>query len=215
MITSRVAIDLESDPDRASALCRSAYQRLAETVAELTDSNISSPSRLPTWSVGHVLTHLARNADGHSRRLRGALLGKDVPKYEGGADQRSQEIEEGAVRPAAEVLADLEASQRRLEDLFSESSAAGWPTPQVIGETSYGARGCPAHRLREIEMHHVDLGLGYGPVNWSDDYVAWDLGVLLTTVPERLAGPLDRRALMGWLAGRVALPSELTLDPWG
>ncbi|GEP37680.1 maleylpyruvate isomerase [Nocardioides psychrotolerans] len=210
-----MAIDLESDPDRAADLCRAAYQRLVETTAGLTDHQSASPSRLPTWSVGHVLTHLARNADGHSRRLHGALLGKDVPKYEGGGEQRSQEINEGAGRPAAEVLADLEASQRRLEDLFSESSAAGWPNTLMLGHTRYGPRGCPAHRLREIEMHHVDLGLGYEPANWSERYVAWDLDVLLSTVSERLGDPLHRRDLMAWLAGRAPLPSELTLDPWG
>lgn len=210
-----MAIDLESDPDRAADLCRAAYQQLAETVSGLTDDQMPRPSLLPTWSVGHVLTHLARNAEGHSRRLQGALLNEDVPKYAGGSEQRAQEIEDGADRPAAEVLADLEASQRRLENLFTESSNAGWPNPQLAGDASYGPRGCPSHRLREIEMHHVDLGLGYAPANWPDEYVAWDLDVLLSTVSERLADPSHRRDLMAWLAGRGALPSDLTLDPWG
>ncbi len=64
-------------------------------------------------------------------------------------------------------------------------------------------------------MHHVDLGLGYGPGSWPDDYVAWDLGVLLSTVPERLEDAFQRRGLMAWLAGRGPLPSELTLTTWG
>ena len=64
-------------------------------------------------------------------------------------------------------------------------------------------------------MHHVDLVLGYAPANWPDEYVAWDLDVLLSTVSERLADPSHRRDLMAWLAGRGALPSDLTLDPWG
>lgn len=176
---------------------------------------MASASRLPTWTVGHVLTHLARNADGHSRRLQGALLGRDVPKYEGGAAQRAQEIDDGASRPAAEIAADLKGSQERLESLFLESSAAGWPSPHPRGDTAYGPPGCPAHRLREVEMHHVDLGLGYGPGSWPDDYVAWDLGVLLSTVPERLEDAFQRRGLMAWLAGRGPLPSELTLTTWG
>ena len=220
-----MAIDLESDPDRAADLCRAAYQRLAETVSGLTDDQMPRPSLLPTWSVGHVLTHLARNAEGHSRRLQGALLNEDVPKYAGGSEQRAQEIEDGADRPAAEVLADLEASQRRLENLFTESSNAGWPNPQLAGDASYGPRGCPSHRLREIEIArrnhpHIDAPLGdlaepAKALLWPDEYVAWDLDVLLSTVSERLADPSHRRDLMAWLAGRGALPSDLTLDPWG
>ncbi|TNC49938.1 maleylpyruvate isomerase N-terminal domain-containing protein [Mumia zhuanghuii] len=208
-------IDLESDPDRASGLCRAAYRRLFETVARLTDDQIGRPCRLPGWSVGHVLSHLARNADGHSRRLEGALKGRDVPKYAGGSEQRAKEISDGAARPAAELIADLAASQRRLEDLFTEMSAAGWPNPHLVGDTSYGPRGCPSHRLREIEMHHVDLGLGYTPTSWPDEYVEWELEVLLSTVPDRLADPRHRRELVAWLAGRAPVPSELALDPWG
>jgi maleylpyruvate isomerase len=210
-----VPLDLESDPDRASDLCRDAFRRLLETVSGVTDDQVSRPCRLPGWTVGHVLSHLARNADGHSRRLEGALAGRDVPKYEGGSEQRAKEIADGAVRPAAEIVADLVASQRRLDDLFTESSVAGWPSPHLVGDTSYGPQGCPSHRLREIEMHHVDLGLGYQPTSWPDEYVGWELNVLLNTVPERLADPRHRRDLVAWLAGRGPVPSDLTLEPWG
>jgi maleylpyruvate isomerase len=209
-----VRVDLEADADRASALCRAAHQRLVSTVVGLTDDDVASRSRLPGWTIGHVLTHLARNADGHARRLAGALRGEDVPKYAGGAEQRAREIDEGAVRPASEIVADLRASQDRLEELIVACASAGWPEPESH-DGGYGPRGCPAHRLREVEMHHVDLGLGYGPEHWSDDYVAWDLDVLLSTVSDRLREPLQRRHLMAWLAGRGSLPTEVSLGPWG
>ncbi len=64
-------------------------------------------------------------------------------------------------------------------------------------------------------MHHVDLGIGYEPTDWPDDYVAWDLEVLLLTVPERLTDGSHRRHLMAFLAGRGPLQSGLTLEPWG
>jgi maleylpyruvate isomerase len=210
-----VTVDLEKDPDRAAELCRDAYQRLTEPLSRLTDEDVTRPSRLPDWSVAHVLTHLARNADAHARRLQGALAAQNVPKYPGGSEQRTREIEEGARRPAAEIVADLEASQARLDDLFTQAAAAGWPNPQGPDDDSYGPRGAAAHRLREIEMHHVDLGLGYTPQSWSDDYVAWDLDVVLRTVPDRLADPQQRRDLVAWLAGRGPMPSGLTLAPWG
>jgi maleylpyruvate isomerase len=165
--------------------------------------------------VGHVLTHLARNADAHSRRLEGALRGDDVPKYAGGAEQRAAEIDEGADRPVEVIIEDLASSQARLEALFDRSAAAGWPNGDLRGDASYGPRGCPAHRLREVEMHHVDLGIGYEPHDWPADYVAWDLGVLLGTVVERLPALDDQRLLMAWLAGRGSLPTDLHLEPWG
>lgn len=62
-------MNLESDPDRAMALCRAAQARLMGRVRSLAAERARQPSRLPGWSVGHVLTHLARNADAHTRRL--------------------------------------------------------------------------------------------------------------------------------------------------
>jgi maleylpyruvate isomerase len=41
-----------------------ASQRALESTLEtLTDQQAREPSRLPGWSRGHVVTHLARNAD--------------------------------------------------------------------------------------------------------------------------------------------------------
>lgn len=213
--TAVMTTDLEVDAGRAAAMCREAHGRLMVSVAKLTDTDMCRPSRLPAWSVGHVLTHLARNADAHARRLSGALDGRDVPKYVGGAEQRSAEIDAGAQRPARLIIDDLADSQRTLERLFSECAAAGWPNPDVGPAGGYGARACPAHRLREVEMHHVDLGLSYTPSDWPAAYVHWDLGILLGTVRERLRGPDARAKFMAWLAGRGDLPTDVSLEPWG
>ncbi|WP_417219716.1 maleylpyruvate isomerase family mycothiol-dependent enzyme [Arthrobacter sp.] len=183
-------------------------------VEHLTDREVRSPSLLPGWTVGHVLTHLARNADAHARRLSGALNGQDVPKYASGEDQRRREIEDGATRSADEILADLRTSVSRLEEVFALSTAAGWPNGHFRGGGHYGASGCPAHRLREVEMHHVDLGLGYNPSDWPEEYVVWDLPVLLSTVPERIGSAANRRSLMAWLAGRGPLDVETTSATW-
>lgn len=206
--------DLEQDPDRASRLCRQAQARLMDDVTDLPTGVMRSASRLPGWTVGHVLTHLARNADAHARRLGGMLRGEDVPKYEGGEAQRRAEIEAGARRTAARIIADLQRSNARLEEVLTRCVATSWPHGHLRGGSSYAASACPAHRLREVEMHHVDLGLGYSPADWPEDYVAWDLPVLLASVPARLASPGDRRRLMTWLAGRGSLDPKVRLDPW-
>jgi maleylpyruvate isomerase len=207
-------VDLEADPGRAAALCTSAQARLVARVALLDDADVRRASRLPGWSVGHVLTHLARNADAHARRLTGALRGEDVGKYPGGTAQRERDIEDGAGRSATELVRDLSLSQQRLEQLFTECAAAGWPGSRLMGGSHYPATGCPAHRLREVEVHHVDLDIGYGPADWPADYVAWELPGLLATVPDRLRSREDRAAVLAWLAGRRASPTDVELDPW-
>ncbi|MGP5396772.1 hypothetical protein [Arthrobacter rhombi] len=65
-----------------------------------------------------------------------------------------------------------------------------------------------------MEMHHVDLGLGYTPADWPDEYVEWDLPILLATVAERLGSSGDRRRVRAWLAGRGPLDPTATLAPW-
>jgi maleylpyruvate isomerase len=209
-----VPIDLAADPAQAILLCRAAHARLLATAARITDEQVRSPSRLPGWTIGHVLTHLARNADGHGRRLDGALRGEDVPRYPGGPAQRSSEIDAGALRPAADMIADLDASQRRLELIWERSAAADWPHPEFLGHDHWPPTASPARRLREVEMHHVDLGLGYRPSDWPEKYVAWELPMLLATVPSRLRRGEDVRALVAWLSGREPIPAAIRLEPW-
>jgi len=92
-----------------------AHAALAATIASLTDELARQPSRLPGWSVGHVLTHLARNADSVVRRLAGAVDGQVLDQYAGGAQGRAHDIEEGAGRPAADLVADVLRSNREVE----------------------------------------------------------------------------------------------------
>ncbi len=85
-------------------------------------------SLLPERTVGHVLTHVARNADADARRLAGALGGEDVLEYTGDQHQRCAEIDAGATRTAREIVADLQVSVGPVDEVFAQSSAAGWPT---------------------------------------------------------------------------------------
>ncbi|MGA0355459.1 MAG: maleylpyruvate isomerase N-terminal domain-containing protein, partial [Ilumatobacteraceae bacterium] len=45
--------------------CRDSHRDLLATLGDLDHLDPTRPSRLPGWSVGHILTHLARNADSH------------------------------------------------------------------------------------------------------------------------------------------------------
>ncbi|MSW20314.1 MAG: hypothetical protein F2873_05400, partial [Actinobacteria bacterium] len=102
---------IERDLDHHVNGCGAAHRRLVGHLEALVDSGIlndavaQQPCRLPGWSVGHLLTHLARNADSHTRVIDGALRGEVTDQYEGGAAGRSAEIDAGAAR-GAQVLVD-------------------------------------------------------------------------------------------------------------
>ena len=80
--------------------------------------------------------------------------------------------------------------------------------------TKWPTTASPVRRLREVEIHHVDLGLGYQPTDWPEAYVHWELPVLLATVPGRLRRTQDARDLLSWLAGRAPVPPPIELEPW-
>jgi maleylpyruvate isomerase len=207
-------VRMDIEPNVAIALCRQSHQRLLATAERVDDATVRQPSRLPGWTVGHVLTHLARNADGHWRRLEGALQGRDVPRYLGGAEQRDREIEAGASRSAEELVRDLDKSTQRLEAVWGRSVQAGWPNTEMLGDDHFPTTGSPLRRLREVEVHHVDLGLGYQVTDWPDEYVQWDLPSTLVRVPGRLAGEKDAHRLLGWLTGRTSTTEGIELRPW-
>ena len=59
-----MAGDLPRDLQRELDGVVAAHAALGQALDVLTDEQVRSPFLLPGWSVGHVLTHLARNADG-------------------------------------------------------------------------------------------------------------------------------------------------------
>ena len=201
------------DPADAVTACLAAHERLFTTVATVDDETARRASALPGWTVGHVLTHVARNADGHARRLEGSLRGEDLPRYAGGSAERDAGIEAGAGRPAAELRTDVEESARRLEATWARCAEAGWPNPHFLGGDKFPIPASPLRRLREVEVHHVDLDLGYQATDWLDAYVDWEIAHTLKRLPGRLT-PTDARRLLAWLTGRADLPTDLKLGPW-
>src|SRR4051794_19255174 len=97
-----------------------ATQRLLQTAADLDDAACAEPSLLPGWTRGHVLTHLARNADAYTNLLLGAARGEDRAAY-ATPTARAEGIEAGYARPLAEQLDDIRAAHER----FAEAGAAG------------------------------------------------------------------------------------------
>lgn len=191
---------------------RAAHETLAARTRGLTDGEARAPSRLPGWTVGHVLTHIARNGDSVARRLEGAARGEVVDQYAGGREGRAAEIEAGAERPAAELLADLAATHRRIDAAIDVLDGETWDgSTRDVGGRLQPARDIVVGRWREVEVHHVDLGLGYEPDQWPAAFVERVLPEALADVGRRLPGldAVDPAMVVAWTYGRAVPPPGL------
>ena len=166
-----------------------ATDRLLATAAQLTDEQVKAPSLLPGWSRGHVLTHLARNADGLRNLLIWARTGVPTPQY-ASPQARDAAIAAGADRTAAEQAADIRDSAAAFDAEAGRLSTVHW---QAVVR---GMRG-PGHpavhtlwrRLSEVEIHHVDLDAGYGAGDWPADFVAQRLAGVAAEFAQRADSP--------------------------
>jgi maleylpyruvate isomerase len=172
-----------------------AVDRVLETAATLSDDSVAEPSLLPGWSRGHVLTHLARNADGLRNLLIWAKTGVETPQYVS-LTARADDIAAGANRPAGELAADVASSGQAFIEVAHQLSDDAW-LAQVRMSRGHQlpAWSVLSQRLFEVEVHHVDLNAGYGPANWPDWFVTSEL--------YRLAGRLT---------GDPAAPSAVLTD---
>ena len=195
--------------------CRAAQARLSETLESMTDEVARRPSRLPDWTVGHVLTHIARNADSVLRRIDGARHDHVVDQYVGGAAGRAADIEAGAGRPAAALVDDVRTTSAAVSEALATVPDEAWGrlTRGVMGRLSPLDQ-VLFSRWREVEVHHVDLGLGFGYQDWPEAYVAEELARQVVKLPARVADLGQRRHLCAWLIDRAAEPGRLELGPW-
>ncbi|MFJ9349516.1 maleylpyruvate isomerase family mycothiol-dependent enzyme [Streptomyces sp. NPDC101237] len=202
------------------ASVQEATDRLLTAVAALDNASVTRPSRLPGWTVGHVLAHLARNADALTNVLDGR------PMYVSG-EARDADIARDAPRPLDAQLADLRESGARFQGRGAQP--ADWTRTVELrnGVTDSAAR-VPFRRWVEVELHHVDLGIGYDledlPKEFTereidflaerfgghpdvpstglhcDDGRVWSTGGGAPGAPVGVGG--GAADLLGWLAGR-------------
>ncbi|MCO5972896.1 maleylpyruvate isomerase family mycothiol-dependent enzyme [Actinoallomurus soli] len=172
-------------PTQELEYVRLATRRLLDSVASLTDADVRGPSLLPGWSRGHVLTHLARHADAQRRMLAGAIAGRQVQQYPGGASGREREIEEGAYRRASELLADLRSATASLEHDWQAMPEHAWHLMTTTLRTHQALRDGVRARWREVEVRHVDLAAGYRPADWPEEFVAVFLLRAICSLPTR------------------------------
>jgi maleylpyruvate isomerase len=190
-----------SEPDAAQVArdidTMAASQRaLADHLAGLDGVDPSSLSLLPGWTIGHVLSHIARNADGALRQL------DSLQQYWMGATSRTADIELGAGRTWAELVDDVVNTSAAVEARMR----AGRRPKAMLPDT----------RRREVEIHRADLGLGYGFADMPRDFVRIDVGRMtmawsarqpmgLTTLADAVHS-LPEPERLAWLWGRAVVP---------
>jgi maleylpyruvate isomerase len=159
---------------------RRATRALLATVDRMTDTQARRGTLVPDWTRAEVVTHLARNADGFRGMADAAARGERGVQYPGGAAQRTADIAQGRDVNAAALGTDLRRSCDALMDVWARLPDDAWCRegttmrgPQTIGRT-------PWLRWREIEIHHLDLDLGYLAADWP-------IGFVHVALEERLA----------------------------
>ncbi|MFF5786619.1 maleylpyruvate isomerase family mycothiol-dependent enzyme [Streptomyces sp. NPDC012693] len=216
-------IDHESD----LAHVREATERLLNAAASLDNAATAGPSRLPGWTRGHVLAHVARNADALVNVLQGRPMYPD-------AATRDADIERDSGRPPAAHLADLRETAARFQAVGAEP--ADWSrTVELRNGVTDSASRIPFRRWVEVDLHHVDLGVGYELEDLSEEFTVREIEFLadrftgLENVPATVLRSDDGGTwttggrsggvtvtgpaadLLGWLAGRrdgTALKAE-------
>lgn len=184
--------------DRDVTGAAEAHQRLLSLLddrLQRSELDPADPSALPGWTVGHVLTHLARNAESLVRVLDGQ------PQYPSRQD-RDRDIEAGAARAPEVLVADVRETAWALERRWAQP--VDWAASAAMATGHAGPvpmHDVPFRRWREVAVHTVDLGWDVTFADLGDLYVRLEL----------------RRAEMAWAArrpmGMTALPAEALARP--
>ncbi|MFE6842697.1 maleylpyruvate isomerase family mycothiol-dependent enzyme [Streptomyces sp. NPDC057686] len=149
---------------------REATDRLLTAVAKLDNAALAEESHLPGWTRGHVLAHLARNADA----LVNVFAGR--PMY-ASAEARDGDIERDAPRPLDVQLADLRETHAGF--LAQTGQDQDWSrTVELRNGVTDLAANVPFRRLVEVELHHVDLNIGYELSDLPEEFTGREIAFL-------------------------------------
>lgn len=168
-------------------------RRLVREVDGMSDDKWSGASLLPGWTRAHLVAHLTLNAEGLDAALTGIVQGRQVPMY-ASQDARDDDIGQLAATDPSRMRTRFLGSVTDFADAMDALPNDQWSMTieRVPGGRTFPAGAIPGMRLREIEIHHADLGLDYARTNWPADFA----GRLLEAMAKRAAWaqPFQARA---------------------
>ena len=153
-------------------LLDSGTRRLVRSVDAMSDDQWREPSLLPEWTRAHVVAHVTLNAEGLAGALEGVHEGRSVPMYASN-ERRDSDIEELA-QASPTVLRDRFLASTTVIGEWVEELAdnlAGRVIERTPGGRQFAASAVGTMRVREVEIHHADLGLDYTAADWPADFV--------------------------------------------
>ncbi|HEY1347275.1 MAG TPA: maleylpyruvate isomerase N-terminal domain-containing protein [Streptosporangiaceae bacterium] len=161
-----------------------ATQRLLGTAREIAEPDLRQPSLLPGWTRGHVLAHLARGADAMRHLLVGARSGEDRPAH-ASEQERAAAIEHAAGLGTKELAAEVADSAMALRTISRQLPDDAWRFPVRLRDSGpFPAAQLLTLRLVEVELHHCDLGTGYGPADWPAAFADMELAEPMRSLRE-------------------------------
>lgn len=147
------------------AAVRTETSALLGAVRAMHPAAVRGPSLCAGWTRGHVLAHVARNANALVNLVEAALTGTPIPMY-ASPEAREADIETGAGRDLDAQQLDIDAGAARWDHAMERLVAAAGRLEGVEVEArnrvTVPALGLPFMRLREVAIHHVDLDCGFG-----------------------------------------------------
>jgi maleylpyruvate isomerase len=183
------------------------HGEMLTTATSLDDSEIRQPSLLPRWSRARVIAHLAHKSRSHVAVFEGAVGGEFREQYPEGQAAAEAATEAWSNRPAAELCGLLADGFSALERAWERLPDEAWLRR---GTSSAGERSMIEfvdRHMRDVFVHHVDLGTGYAPADWPTAFVSTELPKRLRDLPDRA----EPHAILAWLLGRTPAPE---LAPW-
>jgi maleylpyruvate isomerase len=187
--------------------CRTSHRRLLADLAPLTDTDFRMPSLLPRYLRAHLVTHITNKARAHIGLFEGAAAGETRRIHPVGYDP-DEAVSAGAGRSAMQLRADLTTSLKDLEAAWDRCDDEMWGRQALMMAGPRTMVEVLAHHQRNIEVHHVDLDLGYRASDWPAEFVETELTKRLRALPGR-ANPPD---LLAWLLDRR--PAPVLVGPW-
>lgn len=211
--------------DEALESINAAAARLLDTTSTLHGTDWRADTVLPDWTRAHVVAHLALNVEAVVAVLEGLRSGVPTPMYLSDASRDSAVDVLAAEDPAA-ITERLQAGGGAFEDAVRRVPTEAWrgSFDRLPGGPAVPAGAVIGMRRREIEIHHADLGAGYGPGDWPEPFVTELLdtmaadhaasGPFLVTATDlgrtwQVGGPLGPEVsgtgadLAWWLLGRA------------
>lgn len=200
--------------DTVTSWAAAGQQQVERAAAGLDPALVAEPSRLPGWTRGHVLSHLARNADALVNLLTWARTGVETPMYPS-RQARDEDIAATAAQSPADLRADYATAGGRLAEAIETLPPEAW-TAQVrtMQGRAVPVTDVPWMRAKEIWVHGVDLSAGLRFADLDPEFCAALVDDVLGTFAGRGEAP-DARVVSAdvqrtWGAGDLTVEGPVT-----